>query len=129
MKSLIQIIVSAVAFIAGLKSNLTNLVNENQILRDQLASQQTVIADLKDKLAADTLDDAALEAAAADAQKLALDANERATQLQSEIDEANKAADGLAAALTEHDNTPSVDPVTFAVLEEGDPVVETAPPA
>lgn len=108
MKQLIQLITNAIAFISGLKSTNTKLAEENKTLRDQLGTAPAEIQTLKDKLAADELDDAALEEAAKSAQARADEANNRATALQAEIDAANVEGEKLAAALTDNPDAPSV---------------------
>lgn len=109
MKQLIALIAQAVAVLAGYRTRIKELQDENQTLRDELAKQGPALEDLKAKLAAEELDDAALEEAKAAAEKTAADAQARADALQADVDAANAEGEKLAAALTENPDAPSVD--------------------
>lgn len=117
MNKLIDIIILAIAAIAGFK----NTIKSQQ---DTISSQQSTITDLNKQLEDAGATKAALEAA----KQAQADAEAKANELQKQQDEANAKGQELADALNDHPNTPSVDE-NFAITEHGDPVPETAAPA
>lgn len=100
MKRLLDIIILAIATVAGYKNTISTQAEEIRRLNDENA-----------KLAGD---DAADKAAVQEAK-------DRAQAIEDAAAEANTKAEELATALEEHPNTPTVD-ANFAITEQGDAV-------
>lgn len=109
MIKIIAALVSAIQFVLATRSTISALTEEI-VIRDE------IIADLRDQVASDTVDDAELEARV-------VAAEESLYALQVEIDAANEKADELAKAIT---NDPEI-PVTIddgEVVADDEEVVE-----
>ena len=99
---LVELIVAAVALLAGFRTTIRNQ-------QTALQEKDATIADLGQKLADDALDDAALEDARAAAEA-------KTAELQAELDALKEPAEALAAAVNAHDEVPVTD-ADFSVTE------------
>jgi len=126
-KKLIALAVLAASAVA--KYIATNAA-QAKVIEDQgkaLTEKDNIIADLRSQLESAGVSKEQLAAAqqrADEAEARSKDLQGRVDEATSLTDEAEAAAAELATALEEHPNTPTVDPATFEVKEEGDPVGE-----
>ena len=119
------------------------LIAKNKLVKEQadtidaqgktITDNTATIADLTQQLndaGATKADLQAAQAAQSAAEQAERDAQAKVDDLESHATEADDAQKQLAEALNDHPNTDSVDPVTLATTEPGDPVVaDPAPPA
>ncbi len=120
--SLLEIIKSAISFFSGQKALLAAQAAEIKTLNDENAAGVAAITDLQAKLAADELDDAALQQAAKDAVAAQAAAEARAADLQAQLDALQPAGAELASLINEHEETPNIDPNTLAPVAPETPV-------
>lgn len=143
MKSLIAAALLAVTALFNYKKTVSDL--QEAVEKDEktiaardltITEKDAKIAELADALAA-TKDDAeeiaALKqqvednaTAAVESAKVLEEVKARNTELEGTETQASEAAKALADAMEAHPNLPTVDPVTFAVVEPGDPLEEAA---
>lgn len=103
MKSIIA------ALIAGIAAITTNR-KQVEALQAEVASRDSIIADLRAKLEAEDADDASREIALAEAIKAKDEADKRYAELSSQINEANERAAELLASVSADEEIPvSVD--------------------
>lgn len=118
------------AIVAALITGITSITTSRkqvESLKSEVASRDTIIAELTAKLQAEDADDAAREAALADALKAKEEADARFTALTAEIEEANAKAAELIAATSENPDIPVTVDAEGVATET--PVTEEAPPA
>lgn len=124
--TIVQAIKKALEVIFGNKAVVDALKAEVATLTDQNNALTLQITELKEQVANDDLDDAALEQAAADATAAAEAAKARADALQAQIDEAQAASDELVAAINDEPSLPSVDESGTVTDGDGSPADVTA---
>lgn len=125
LKSLLATVLIAVGVIRKDNELIQSLTDANKAAAETITARDATIQDLTDQLANAGVSAAQIQAAK-DAQKQAETEAQEAKDALAEINSQESAADDaqsqLAAALNAHPNTPSVDPVTLAETEPGDPL-------